>query len=568
MKRSREASSSSSADAMRLLEEAEAALAAADGAAAETVIDANWLKTSILSIERQINTNMQMRMKYSEHPERFMESELALYQSLKDLHSVAAVPELFPVFVRTKVVPSILGLLAHENSDITNEVLDLLHEMTSAEDAAPDDLCALVDALLQHDAASILAHNVGRLDETNADEADAIHSTLSIFESVLEARPEAADDVAQKTPLLPWILNRVRTRGFHAVKLYASELLALLLQQRPANQAHLGQCDGMLTLLTAAAQYKRREPADLEEAELIENLYHALCHALQLPDNQAAFLRAEGIELMVLTLKEGRYAARCALRALDAALTNNGANCERLVDIRGFKTLFPLLGGGPPPLPPFAKGKAEREAAQRAHDDSVCSIVCTLFDELGDERRQRLLGKFAEDDIAKALRTLQLRASYDGRVRTAALAAYQEAQEAGAAEEEEEEEEEEGGEPTMEERIYLARADAGLGTLQKLDTLLGYLATARVKALRVAVLRGLYEQGCSLRDVASTVDEHLKLDGAGSARDAKRALMLEAVTALAERLEQTASGAAASGAAAEGAAAEGAAAEGAAAEAT
>jgi beta-catenin-like protein 1 len=66
-------------------------------------------------------------------------------------------------------------------------------------------------------------------------------------------------------------------RGFHANKLFASELLALLLQQHPSNQKHLGQTDGVLTLLTAGAQYKRREPADLEESELVENIFNGLC---------------------------------------------------------------------------------------------------------------------------------------------------------------------------------------------------------------------------------------------------------------------------------------------------
>ena len=75
----------------------------------------------------------------------------------------------------------------------------------------------------------------------------------------------------------------------------------------------------MLTLLTAAAQYKRKEPADLEEAELVENLFDALGGALELPANQLAFLKAEGIELMVLTLKERRYAARGALKVLDTS---------------------------------------------------------------------------------------------------------------------------------------------------------------------------------------------------------------------------------------------------------
>lgn len=182
-------------------------------------MDANSLKRLILHIEKQINTNMQLRMKYADQPERFMDSELELFQALKGLHAVAAAPELFPVFVKTKCVPSLLGLLAHENSDISVDVLDLLQEMTGAEDASPDDLLVLVEALLEHEGAATLAQHLERLNEAEEDEAAAIHSTLSVFESILEARPKAAIEIAQRTSLLTWLLNRIRVRGFHAIKL-------------------------------------------------------------------------------------------------------------------------------------------------------------------------------------------------------------------------------------------------------------------------------------------------------------------------------------------------------------
>ena len=251
------------------------------------VMDANSLKGLILHVEKQINQNTQLRMKYADQPERFMDSELELYQALKGLHAVAAAPELYPVFVKTRCVPSLIGLLAHENVDISSDVLDLMQEMTSAEDATPDDLLVLVDALLEHEAAATLVDHMKRLDEAKEEEAAAVHSTLSIFESVLEARPDAAVALAQSAGLLSWLLQRVRVRGFHAIKLYASELLSMLLQQNASNQAYLGAtCDGVIGLLTAVAQYKRKEPQDLEEAELVENLFNALSSALSLEANQ------------------------------------------------------------------------------------------------------------------------------------------------------------------------------------------------------------------------------------------------------------------------------------------
>ena len=177
----------------------------------------------------------------------------------------------------------------------------------------------------------------------------------------------------------------------------------------------------------------------------------------------APLSQAEGIELMILTLKERKYASRCALRVLDAALRDNGANCERFVDIRGFKTLFPLVGGSPPPQPSFAKGartpltaaheyarlyprfearrspattrstpfepvtlgKKEREAAQEQFDASVLGIVCTMFHQLVGERRMRLLGKFAEEEMAKLEKLLALRHEYAEKVAAAEAALHE-----------------------------------------------------------------------------------------------------------------------------------------------
>ena len=59
----------------------------------------------------------------------------------------------------------------------------------------------------------------------------------------------AAADVAQQPGLLAWLLSRLKARAFHANKLFASELLAVLLQQNAANQRFLGEADGVLEVL-------------------------------------------------------------------------------------------------------------------------------------------------------------------------------------------------------------------------------------------------------------------------------------------------------------------------------
>lgn len=489
-----------------LLAEAEAELA--ESQVEVTNLDENSMKRMVLSIEKRINENMQLRTKYGDKPERFMDSELELYQELKRLHVLATAPELYPTFVRTRCVPSLLGLLAHENSDISIDVVDLLREMAESEDAAPNDLLVLVTALLDNGAAALLMEHMGRLSEAEEEEAAAVHSSLAIFESILEAKPDASSELAQGAGLLSWLLARVKTRGFHANKLYASELLAVLLQGQPDNQLALGKADGILPLLTAASHFKRREPADAEEAELLENVFNCLCTALMQPANQHLFLKAEGIELMVLTLKENKYASRCALKVIDFALTANGANCERFVDIRGLKTLMPLLGAAPAPPPAFVKGKAEREAMQLQHDEHLASLLVTLLQQLTAERWLRLLGKFVEDDMLKTDRLLQLRATYQLRVEEAAAAAADAAVAKDDEDEDEDEgEDEEGADVAAAESVYSARMAAGAYTMQLLDMAAAYLVSAKQKALRQKTLRTLYDTNHSLHDVWAGVQE-------------------------------------------------------------
>jgi len=257
-KRARPGSGKAALEAAELLARAERELEESQVEVA--AVDENGMKAMVLAVERRINDNMALRMKYPDRPEKFMDSELELFSHLKRLHVLATAPELFPTFVRTKCVSSLLGLLMHENSDISIDVVDLLHEMADADGADPDDVKALADALVEHGAPAALMEHLKRLDEAVDEESRAVHQSLGIFEALLEASPELSAPLARDAGLMSWLLGRIKLRPFHANKLYATELLAVLLQQNAPNQALFGEEGGVLALLTATSYYKRREP--------------------------------------------------------------------------------------------------------------------------------------------------------------------------------------------------------------------------------------------------------------------------------------------------------------------
>lgn len=91
--------------------------------------------------------------------------------------------------------------------------------------------------------------------------------------------------------------------------------------QIPTNKTQVN--DGLDTLLQIVAQHRKRDPEGSAEQECVQNLFLCLCTALMDTDNQNNFRTCEGIELMIRFLKENKYAATCAGRAITYAVSNN-----------------------------------------------------------------------------------------------------------------------------------------------------------------------------------------------------------------------------------------------------
>lgn len=74
-----------------------------------------------------------------------------------------------------------------------------------------------------------------------------------IVENVTEFRPELCIEVA-KQGFMQWILKRLKLKvPFDGNKLYATEILSILLQNTPENRKLLGELDGIDVLLQQLA---------------------------------------------------------------------------------------------------------------------------------------------------------------------------------------------------------------------------------------------------------------------------------------------------------------------------
>ena len=82
-------------------------------------LDITNLRQLLLNFEKKFNKNQMMRMKFSDNPEKFMDSEIELNVEINNLYTLAASPELYPAFIQSGSLQSVMGMITHENTDIS-----------------------------------------------------------------------------------------------------------------------------------------------------------------------------------------------------------------------------------------------------------------------------------------------------------------------------------------------------------------------------------------------------------------------------------------------------------------
>ena len=135
-----------------------------DDASAELgeVLDGGGVKRMLLSFEKKVLKNQEMRIKFPDLPEKFMESELELNDEVQKLHVVATVPEHYQSLIETNAVQTLVGLLSHDNSDISIAVIDLLQELTDVDtlNESEEEAERLIEGLLGEQVCSNLIQSL------------------------------------------------------------------------------------------------------------------------------------------------------------------------------------------------------------------------------------------------------------------------------------------------------------------------------------------------------------------------------------------------------------------------
>jgi beta-catenin-like protein 1 len=259
----------------------------------------------------------------------------------------------------------------------------------------------------------------------------------------------------QGTSTTSWLINRIQIRESPLTqnKQYAAELLAILLQSSPANRKHLAKLDGVDVLLQLVSPYRKRDPMKgTEEEEFFENIFDCLTCVVDEEEGKRKFMEAEGIELCLIMLREGKMSKPRALRLLDHAVSGlDGAElCGKLVEAAGLKTIFGM----------FMK---KQEGQTTEHLLGIFAALLRLLPPNSDWRI-RALAKFVEKDYEKIEKLIKLRRDYALRLKV--IEEGIEKEKVGMDAEDKEE---------MAAEWFSRRLDGGLFCLQITDLILAWL---------------------------------------------------------------------------------------------
>ncbi|KAI2640199.1 Catenin-beta-like protein [Xylaria nigripes] len=456
-------------------------------------IDVAWLRRTALAFEKKISRNAEQRAKFEDDPAKFITSEAELDTEIKALSILSEHPELYPEFARLGCVGSLVGLLAHENTDIAIDAIEIIDELTDEDVAAEEaQYDAMVDALLEADLLSLLVSNLERLDETQETDRSGVYHALSIAENLC-GRTVTAERVAEKQNLLEWLLRRIQVKdggssdGVGQNRQYAAEILAILVQNSAKNRRKLADLDAADIMLQLVAPYRKRDPEKGgEEEEYMENLFEALTCIVNEPEGKAKFVQAEGVELCLIMLKEGKLSKNASLRLLDHAA--GGATgvevCQKIVEAGGLKNTFTL----------FMKKSTDHRMAEHLIG-IFASMLRLLHAESAD--RIRLLAKFVEKDYEKTKKLIKLRQTCAAR-----LSAVDDVIRAERAQMTADERDD------MTDEWFSRKLDAGLFSLQTLDVVLAWLI-AEDDGIKKSIQTLLADRSETLDVIRETVQEQI-----------------------------------------------------------
>lgn len=422
------------------------------------------------SLESIYQQNIRKRTEYPTQPDQYMDSELALHEQLIALQALATDTQVYRHIKSSNLMPMLIQLLGHENTDICASVISLLLEWIDpalvAEDSSVLPLLKSF-AVIAMEGWETMVLNLERYEndeESQDSNLKGVDNTLSLMENILELDALLAPDglleksnvqtvMAKDSMIVSWLFTTIektsqpqyqnsflRGRSFElltllsqSVDIYSalpdwSSLPNISSPWKDGKSKAEKKINGIETLLQSIAIYRKEQPKTDGEIEILENSCIILSSCISFStSNVTSFLDGQGIELVIRCLKERMHAGGSSLKLLDFFGSEEiyKTAAEKLVIAGGLKYLFPIFVGRRIPKPASqasrsTKAKRKWLAELKAQIVRIFyALTIHLDSQSPQDAMSRFIAKFVEDDLKYCDRLVELLLEYDERARKA-----------------------------------------------------------------------------------------------------------------------------------------------------
>jgi beta-catenin-like protein 1 len=315
-------------------------------------LSAKGTRAAAKSLQSIYQKNLQQRATFADDPQKYMDSEVQLYEQLTGLQAVGADPSLYEHVANSPLIATLIQLLGHDNADVCASVISLFLEWI---DPSYDDPEVL--PIVKKFAKSVLEawesilYNLLRfqhetpepelddVDHDNNNNLKGMENTLSLMENLMELdtvtapeggllgedHPSVASYMVREGngKIVSWLLTQLESttvrENFQARCL---ELLAMLSQNEdvydvlpnwaniPSNNNNIpvenaneppikklkpSTINAIEDLIQIIAQYRKKQPNNELDIEMLENACIAMSSCISFSkDNMSAFLDAQG----------------------------------------------------------------------------------------------------------------------------------------------------------------------------------------------------------------------------------------------------------------------------------
>ena len=372
------------------------------------------LTSLIATLKTKYTNNISLRTKYPKDSMKFCLIEESLHEDIVFLQRLGASPSLVPTFVNSGGVETLTMVLHHPNPDIIDAVVTIIEEITSSDFLTEiEDAKSFLELFISNGIFDLISENLNKVASSNDEDTFQYESNmLSVIENFLDVYP-LANELVCDTNIIIWVIEKVKTLENSSdiaegdVRVFASELLATMIQYSEKNQKNFAKLEGVPQMINLVVNIKENANTTIQGTyeEYVNNVFDCICGALMINENREMFNKADGVNIMIDLMRDNDIFRHLGIKVLNYALQDNENNCIQFIKGNGLCILFPYF---------MCKGmnKVTNETKTLGIEYSI-EIINNLLRYSKGVELDRVIYKFRENKSEKTKQLLQYYNQYN-----------------------------------------------------------------------------------------------------------------------------------------------------------